>query len=291
MSIAAPPQVAAAPAAAPPPDTDGRFRSRLRLVQIWHLVLALASAYVLVNVSAGVWKLDSLPRTVLAVIGVVGIVANLRRALADPPTPSRGPRVLVHDAVRRDPRVGRDARRDARPLRGPRRLRRRVPGGDLAARARLPGHRVVGHRQAHREEGAPWLRRRDGCDVARPRRARHRRRRSGVVAHRHRHPRRPDVHRRRLPREPGAEHRTHRPRRGQRARCARHVVAGRSSMVPRDRQAVRPHDRLDVPLAEPRRLPGVLRLPAGLLAGDLVLPVGRPHEPDLRRASTTTSRR
>jgi ABC-type sugar transport system permease subunit len=77
MSIAAPPQEAAAPAAAPPPDTDGRFRSRLRFVQLWHLVLALASAYVLVNVSTGVWKLDSLPRTVLAVVGVVGVAANL----------------------------------------------------------------------------------------------------------------------------------------------------------------------------------------------------------------------
>jgi ABC-type sugar transport system permease subunit len=77
MSIAAPPQEAPAPAAAPPPDPDRGIHGRLRLVQVWHVVLALASAFVLVNVSTGVWKLESLPRTVLAVVGIVGIVANL----------------------------------------------------------------------------------------------------------------------------------------------------------------------------------------------------------------------
>lgn len=77
MSIAAPPRESAAPAAAPPPETDGRFRTRLRLVEVWHVVLALASAFVLANVAGGVWKLDSLPRTILAVVGVVGVVANL----------------------------------------------------------------------------------------------------------------------------------------------------------------------------------------------------------------------
>lgn len=77
MSIAAPPREPAAPAAAPPPETDGPIRTRLRLVQAWHVVLALASAFVLANVAGAVWKLDSLPRTILAVVGVIGIVANL----------------------------------------------------------------------------------------------------------------------------------------------------------------------------------------------------------------------
>ena len=70
-------EVAPPPAAdltpAPPPG----FLGRLRLVQVWHLVLALGSAYVLVNVATGVWKLDSLPRTALAVIGALGIAANI----------------------------------------------------------------------------------------------------------------------------------------------------------------------------------------------------------------------
>jgi ABC-type sugar transport system permease subunit len=73
----APPEAAPAPAAAPPPAEHDGFRARLRFVQVWHLVLALASAYVLVNISAGVWKLDSLPRTALGVIGAVGLIANL----------------------------------------------------------------------------------------------------------------------------------------------------------------------------------------------------------------------
>lgn len=70
-------EVAPPPAAdltpAPPPG----FLGRLRLVQVWHLVLALGSAYVLVNVATGVWKLDSLPRTALAVIGALGLAANI----------------------------------------------------------------------------------------------------------------------------------------------------------------------------------------------------------------------
>jgi ABC-type sugar transport system permease subunit len=77
MSTVAPPEAAPAPASVPPPTLDDRFRPRLRFVQAWHLVLALASAYVLANIAAGVWALDSLPRTALGIIGAVGLAANL----------------------------------------------------------------------------------------------------------------------------------------------------------------------------------------------------------------------
>ena len=69
---------------APPPAADDLtpkpppgFLGRLRLVQVWHLLLALGCVYVLVNVGAGIWKLDSLPRSALGVIGAVGLILNL----------------------------------------------------------------------------------------------------------------------------------------------------------------------------------------------------------------------
>jgi ABC-type sugar transport system permease subunit len=73
-----------ATAVAPPPAADDLtpqpppgFVGRLRLVQGWHLLLALGCAYILAMVGGGVWKLDSLPRTALGAIGGIGLALNL----------------------------------------------------------------------------------------------------------------------------------------------------------------------------------------------------------------------
>ena len=42
---------------------------RLRLVQAWHGVLALACTWMVLNIANGAWKLESLPRTAVGVIG------------------------------------------------------------------------------------------------------------------------------------------------------------------------------------------------------------------------------
>jgi ABC-type sugar transport system permease subunit len=58
-------------------DDDEGFGRLLRGVQAWHLFLAGASTWVLVNIAAGIWALDSLPRTGLGIAGAVGLSVNL----------------------------------------------------------------------------------------------------------------------------------------------------------------------------------------------------------------------
>ena len=49
----------------------------IRLVMAWHLVAALAFAWIAYNIFAAVWELESLPRTVIGIGAIIGIVANL----------------------------------------------------------------------------------------------------------------------------------------------------------------------------------------------------------------------
>lgn len=58
-------------------EDDEGFERLLRGVQAWHLFLAGVSTWVLVNISAGIWELGSLPRTGLGVAGAVGLAVNL----------------------------------------------------------------------------------------------------------------------------------------------------------------------------------------------------------------------
>ena len=58
-------------------DGDEGFARALRGVQAWHLVLAVLSTWVLVNIAAGIWSLESLPRTVYGVLGSLGLALNL----------------------------------------------------------------------------------------------------------------------------------------------------------------------------------------------------------------------
>ncbi|MGB7979516.1 MAG: sugar ABC transporter permease [Candidatus Nanopelagicales bacterium] len=57
-------------------DEEG-FARVLRVVQAWHLFLAGASTWVLINVGVGIWALESTPRTALGVGGALGLGANL----------------------------------------------------------------------------------------------------------------------------------------------------------------------------------------------------------------------
>lgn len=77
MSTAAPPAVDITTADPEPPAEPSGFTARLRLVQVWHLLLALGCAYILLNIANGAWKLESLPRSALGVIGALGLVGNL----------------------------------------------------------------------------------------------------------------------------------------------------------------------------------------------------------------------
>jgi ABC-type sugar transport system permease subunit len=58
-------------------EDDEGFERLLRGVQAWHLFLAGVSTWVLVNVAAGIWELESLPRTGLGVLGALGLGLNL----------------------------------------------------------------------------------------------------------------------------------------------------------------------------------------------------------------------
>ena len=58
-------------------DDDEGFARLLRGVQAWHLFLAGASTWVLVNIAAGIWELESLPRTGLGIAGAIGLGVNL----------------------------------------------------------------------------------------------------------------------------------------------------------------------------------------------------------------------
>ena len=49
-------------------DGDEGFARALRGVQAWHVVLAALSTWVLVNIAAGIWSLESLPA--IAAMGV-----------------------------------------------------------------------------------------------------------------------------------------------------------------------------------------------------------------------------
>ncbi len=77
MSTLAPPAVEPSPAAPEPLREPDGIVGRLRLVQAWHGVLALACAWMVLNIANGAWKLESLPRTAVGVIGGVGLVLNL----------------------------------------------------------------------------------------------------------------------------------------------------------------------------------------------------------------------
>lgn len=58
-------------------EDDEGFGRILRGVQAWHLFLAGISTWVLVNVAAGLWELESLPRTGLGIAGAIGLSLNL----------------------------------------------------------------------------------------------------------------------------------------------------------------------------------------------------------------------
>lgn len=53
----------------------------LLLVIVWHAVLALVCGWALFNVAAGIWSLESLPRTAIGIGSTIGLVANLAAAL------------------------------------------------------------------------------------------------------------------------------------------------------------------------------------------------------------------
>jgi ABC-type sugar transport system permease subunit len=59
----------------PPAQTSAR------IVLGWHLVASLVYAWIAWNIFGAVWKLESLPRTVIGIGAVVGIVINLLAAL------------------------------------------------------------------------------------------------------------------------------------------------------------------------------------------------------------------
>jgi hypothetical protein len=56
-------------------------RVSILIVVIWHVVAALAFAWIAYNIFGAVWKLDSLPRTIIGIGASVGIVANLGAAV------------------------------------------------------------------------------------------------------------------------------------------------------------------------------------------------------------------
>lgn len=58
-------------------EDDEGFGRILRGVQAWHLFLAGVSTWVVVNVAAGIWELESLPRTGLGIAGGLGLGLNL----------------------------------------------------------------------------------------------------------------------------------------------------------------------------------------------------------------------
>lgn len=77
MSTLAPPEVEPAPAAPEPVREPAGIVGRIRLVQVWHGVLTLLCAYMVLNIASGAWKLESLPRTAVGAIGGIGLALNL----------------------------------------------------------------------------------------------------------------------------------------------------------------------------------------------------------------------
>ena len=74
--MSAAPMATLPPRVAPVQRDDAGFRRILLGVVAWHVALLLVSAFVVYNVAAGVWALESLPRTVLGVIGGLGMAGN-----------------------------------------------------------------------------------------------------------------------------------------------------------------------------------------------------------------------
>ncbi len=56
---------------------DPAFGRLVRLVQAWHVALAVGAIWVLVNVSAGIWELTSVPRTAYGVLGSLLLALNV----------------------------------------------------------------------------------------------------------------------------------------------------------------------------------------------------------------------
>ena len=47
------------------------------MVVAWHVILLLGCAWALANIAAGIWRLESLPRTAIGIGSTIGLVANL----------------------------------------------------------------------------------------------------------------------------------------------------------------------------------------------------------------------
>ena len=52
-------------------------KTSIRLVIVWHVIATLAFAWIVWNILGAVWKLESLPRTLIGVGAVIGVLANL----------------------------------------------------------------------------------------------------------------------------------------------------------------------------------------------------------------------
>lgn len=70
--------------------TAGRSRPRLPqpslavtllLVIVWHAALSLVCGWALFNIAAGIWSLESLPRTAIGIGATIGLAANLAAAV------------------------------------------------------------------------------------------------------------------------------------------------------------------------------------------------------------------
>jgi ABC-type sugar transport system permease subunit len=55
-------------------------KASIRIVLAWHVLASLVYAWIAYNILGAVWKLESLPRTVIGIGAIVGIVANLTAA-------------------------------------------------------------------------------------------------------------------------------------------------------------------------------------------------------------------
>jgi len=61
----------------PRPATETDFTLRARLLMVWHALLTLVFLGMLAAVASGRWKLESLPRTVLGILAVLGLALSL----------------------------------------------------------------------------------------------------------------------------------------------------------------------------------------------------------------------
>ena len=260
----------------------------IRLVLAWHVVAALVFAWIAWNIVGAVWQLESLPRTAIGAGAAVGIAANVIAAvLYRPIQPSRSDDVVHRQLPDADP-----GHRPALPVPGPRgvprRLRRLVQRGLPAFHRHGPGRRLdrpgppAGRpphgREPRRRAPSPHrVDRRHAMD--RPWRTR--RLRPAVAVAAGAVDPRLAAGRGLQPVSP-AEHPVR--------RCDRHpALVHRHDVGPADCHPLRhprgqagEPGRLALPVAEPHRLPALLRRPADLLPRHLVLRVGRHHEPHLR---------